>query len=429
MNEKVKDKLLSLFNKLDKDGSGNISLEELSLACSDLSIKLTEDEKRRFLRADSSGDRLLDFEEFCSFYTQSLQGVFDNIDKDKSGEISVAELEDAFKRLGQSVNGRELKALLAQVDKDKNGRVDFNEFSEYFISLPSPSVRAVLEQWSSGLSVDVGSDLAPPVIPPPSMKIGLTLFAGGTAGIVSRTATAPLEKIKILAQTNGEARLVSTFNNIIKMETWRGLYAGNGLNCLRVLPFSGLVCLAYANIAQYFPLDGTSDNVKVNTMVRMGVGAFAGCFATILTHPIDLIRAQVTIDTANKHSLAQRIRIIYQQEQLRGLYKGLGPTLLAIAPFIAVQQASYDLLKHKATLHGLTPSPMLFLTCGALAGATAQTAVYPLDVIRRRLQVSGAAARSLRELFSGLSVTYLKIMPSVAISLLVRDALLGRLKK
>lgn len=202
MNEKVKDKLLSLFKKLDKDGSGNISLEELSLACSDLSIKLTEDEKRRFLRADSSGDHLLDFEEFCSFYTQSLQGVFDDIDKDKSGEISVAELEDAFKKLGQSVNRRELKALLAQVDKDKNGRVDFNEFSEYFISLPSPSVRAVLEQWSSGLSVDVGSDLAPPVIPPPSMKIGLTLFAGGMAGIVSRTATAPLEKIKILAQVS-----------------------------------------------------------------------------------------------------------------------------------------------------------------------------------------------------------------------------------
>ena len=42
--------------------------------------------------------------------------------------------------------------------------------------------------------------------------------------------------------------------------------------------------------------------------------------------------------------------------------------------------------------------------------------------------MSGVAARSLKELFSGLSVTYLKIMPSVAISLLVRDALLGRLK-
>lgn len=55
--------------------------------------------------------------------------------------------------------------------------------------------------------------------------------------------------------------------------------------------------------------------------------------------------------------------------------------------------------------------------------------MYPLDVIRRRLQVSTVAARSVKELFSGLTVTYLKIMPSVAISLLARDAILGRLKK
>lgn len=66
-------------------------------------------------------------------------------------------------------------------------------------------------------------------------------------------------------------------------------------------------------------------------------------------------------------------------------------------------------------------------------------AIYPLDVIRRRMQVQESAeyrkffvllrTLSVRELFSGLSVTYLKVMPSAAISLLVRDAMLGRLQK
>lgn len=202
MNDRVREKLSLLFNNLDKDGSGTISLEELTLACSTLSIKLSEEERRNFIRADTSGDDSLDFNEFCSFYTQSLKRVFDDIDEDGSGEISVRELGEAFKRLGQSVSQRELKALLSCVDKDKNGFVDFTEFTEYFISLPSPSVRAILEQWSSGLSVDVGSDLAPPVVPPPSMKIGLTLLAGGMAGIISRSATAPLEKLKLLAQVS-----------------------------------------------------------------------------------------------------------------------------------------------------------------------------------------------------------------------------------
>ena len=38
--------------------------------------------------------------------------------------------------------------------------------------------------------------------------------------------------------------------NVWKTEGFRGLFAGNGTNCLRIFPFSGLVCLAYANIAK-----------------------------------------------------------------------------------------------------------------------------------------------------------------------------------
>ena len=47
-----------------------------------------------------------------------------------------------------------------------------------------------------------GSDLAPPPLPPASMVIWKALFAGGVAGVISRTFTAPLEKTKILAQVN-----------------------------------------------------------------------------------------------------------------------------------------------------------------------------------------------------------------------------------
>ncbi len=65
--------------------------------------------------------------------------------------------------------------------------------------------------------------------------------------------------------------------------------------------------------------------------------------------------------------------------------------------------------------------------------------VYPLDVIRRRMQVQQGTeykkfsllirTLTLQELFYGLSATYLKVMPAAAISLLVRDAILGRLNK
>lgn len=61
------------------------------------------------------------------------------------------------------------------------------------------------------------------------------------------------------------------------------------------------------------------------------------------------------------------------KEKLPGLYRGIGPTLLAIAPFMAVQQSSYDVLKQQAIEHSLEPSATLFFTCGSLAGGIAQT--------------------------------------------------------
>ena len=64
---------------------------------------------------------------------------------------------------------------------------------------------------------------------------------------------------------------------------------------------------------------------------------------------------------------------VAKNEKLAGLYKGFGPTLVAIAPFVAIQQITYDLLKYKAGGMNIEPSVMLFLGCGSIAGATAQT--------------------------------------------------------
>ena len=68
--------------------------------------------------------------------------------------------------------------------------------------------------------------------------------------------------------------------------------------------------------------------------------------------------------------------------------------------------------------------------------------MYPLEVLRRRMQVHSMDSRqraaslwtlakttAFRELFAGLTATYLKVMPAAATSLLVRDIILGRLKK
>ena len=118
---------------------------------------------------------------------------------------------------------------------------------------------------------------------------------------------------------------------------------------------------------------------------------------------------------------------------------------MSVAPFIAVQQSCYDLTKQACIHSGICPSGPLFVGCGALAGVCAQTLVYPLDVARKRMQAAQvpggppppsslvgalrATARDggLRAWWAGILPAYLRVAPAIGTSLLVRDALLGRL--
>lgn len=70
---------------------------------------------------------------------------------------------------------------------------------------------------------------------------------------------------------------------------------------------------------------------------------------------------------------------------------------------------------------------MADLSCGAIAGAVSQTASYPFEVVRRRMQVGGARGgvgvswresvkgiygqKGWRGFWVGLSIGYLKVIP------------------
>ncbi len=150
------DRLYSLFQSIDLDSSGKISVNELENACAKLSLLVTQEDLINFTGSDDNNDQELDFNEFQNFYVQQLNRVFKQLDDDGSGEIDLLELKTAFDRLGFNVSIQEVNALMKQVDKDKNESVDFKEFCNFFCSLPSPDVRLILQQWATGLAIDTG---------------------------------------------------------------------------------------------------------------------------------------------------------------------------------------------------------------------------------------------------------------------------------
>jgi len=135
-------------------------------------------------------------------------------------------------------------------------------------------------------------------------------------------------------------------------------------------------------------------------------GAIAGCAATTASYPFDVVRTRLIGQGEPKvyRGLIDGVRTMYQVEGVLSLYKGFLPTLLQIAPNAGFTFAFYKLLtgswshiRFKYGHHTETKkmSAIENLICGGAAGMAAKILTYPLDVIKKRLQVVGFdAARS-----------------------------------
>ncbi|KAL5215425.1 hypothetical protein ABZP36_006826 [Zizania latifolia] len=130
--------LKQMFNNMDTDKSGTITVEELKVGLTKLGSRISEAEVRNLLEAvdvDKSGS--IDYTEFLTAMInkhklekeEDLLRAFQHFDKDNSGYITKDELEQAMSEYGMSSEAN-IKEVLDEVDKDKDGRIDYEEFVE-----------------------------------------------------------------------------------------------------------------------------------------------------------------------------------------------------------------------------------------------------------------------------------------------------------
>lgn len=127
-------------------------------------------------------------------------------------------------------------------------------------------------------------------------------------------------------------------------------------------------------------------------------GAVAGASATMLTYPLDLLRTRFAAQGTDKiySSLRASIQAIQREEGPRGFFQGLGAGVGQVVPYMGLFFAAYETLRpHLA--HLSLPLGSGDATAGVVAGVIAKTGVFPLDVIRKRLQVQGP----MRSRFAG----------------------------
>ncbi|CAL9123618.1 unnamed protein product [Musa textilis] len=284
------------------------------------------------------------------------------------------------------------------------------------------------------------------------------LISGGVAGAVSKTCTAPLARLTILFQVQGMHSDVATLrkasiwheaSRVVHEEGFRAFWRGNLVTIAHRLPYSSISFYAYErykNFLQLVPgLDKHRDSVSADVCVRLFGGGLAGITAASMTYPLDLVRTRLAAQTNTMYyrGISHSLYAICRDEGIRGLYKGLGATLLGVGPNIAISYSVYETLRSHWQVERPYDSPVLVsLACGSLSGVASSTVTFPLDLVRRRKQLEGAAGRAcvyksgifgtfrhimrtegFRGLYRGIMPEYYKVVPGVGIVFMTYETL------
>ncbi|GJM93384.1 hypothetical protein PR202_ga09935 [Eleusine coracana subsp. coracana] len=293
------------------------------------------------------------------------------------------------------------------------------------------------------------------------------MIAGGVAGAFSKTAIAPLERVKILLQTRtnefGSLGVLKSLKKVKQHDGIMGFYKGNGASVLRIVPYAALHYMAYERYRCW--ILNNCPSLGTGPLVDLLAGSASGGTAVLCTYPLDLVRTKLAFQVNSSDQLNRALKMtsaqptyggirdvfkgVYAEGGVRALYRGVGPTLMGILPYAGLKFYIYEGLKAHVP-EDYKNSVTLKLSCGAAAGLFGQTLTYPLDVVRRQMQVqshqqhdqSGGPrirgtfqglmtikqTQGWRQLFAGLSLNYIKVVPSVAIVFTAYDTMKNLLK-
>ncbi|XP_053957041.1 calcium-binding mitochondrial carrier protein SCaMC-1 isoform X2 [Anastrepha ludens] len=453
------ERLEKLFKRLDRDGNGRIDIHDLSEALREFGLSSVYAEK--FLEQsdiNQSGDvGLAEFVFYVREHEKNLRLQFSHLDKNKDGTVDLEELIDAFKDLGIEVDPEEATNLLSRMDQDGSLNISFNEWRDFLLLAPSTDIHDLIKFWRHSTYLDIGEDLnVPDDFTQSEMQTGMWwrhLAAGGVAGAVSRTCTAPLDRIKVFLQVQTHKTGISdSLKYMLHEGGTRSMWRGNGINVLKIAPESAIKFAAYEKIKRLIRGD---EKRQMTIGERFMAGAAAGGISQTAIYPMEVLKTRLALRKTGQYTgIVDAAKKIYLQEGVRSFYRGYIPNMLGIIPYAGIDLAVYETLKKKYLSSHNTeqPSFLVLLACGSASSTLGQVCSYPLALVRTRLQaqvvtknMQPALGIPLKQrssinddnmfgvfrkiihnegvfgLYRGITPNFIKVLPAVSISYVVYE--------
>lgn len=283
-------------------------------------------------------------------------------------------------------------------------------------------------------------------------KVLTALIGGAMAGALAKTTIAPLDRTKIVFQIANKPfsmREAARFlYNTVQTTGVTSLWRGNSATLVRIVPYAAIQFSAHE---QYKIWLNFEEKKHLPPHYRFLAGSLAGVTSVAFTYPLDLCRARLAVTAKNVYTnIIDVFLTMIREEGFKSIYRGFTPTMLGSIPYSGASFFTYDTLKkrHAETHFGRDPNPFERMSFGALAGLVGQSASYPLDIVRRRMQTAGITGHShdyttilgtaqsiIREegfiqgMYKGLSMNWIKGPIAVGISFTTFDTCKHWLRK
>jgi solute carrier family 25 (mitochondrial phosphate transporter), member 23/24/25/41 len=142
---------------------------------------------------------------------RELRSLFDRIDTSQNGKLEFEEVQAALESTGIRIHSDVLHAFFDSVDANHDGAIEFDEWRNFLILVPldKATMRNVFQYYQEKSQMTYEGDA---LVSFDTMRSVRYFLAGGIAGVVSRTATAPFDRLKtyLIANTGAGKQLPVT---------------------------------------------------------------------------------------------------------------------------------------------------------------------------------------------------------------------------
>merc|ERR1711966_187050 len=234
----------------------------------------------------------------------------------------------------------------------------------------------------------------------------IDFLAGGISGAIAKTCTAPIERVKLIIQTqdanplimSGEIpRYTGIMNCFTRVGAEQGIAAfwrGNFVNILRYFPTQAFNFAFKDTIKGWFPKYSPKTNFWAFFGVNMASGGLAGAGSLCIVYPLDYARTRLASDVGSGkktfNGLGDCLKKTAQGPKgVLSLYNGFGISVAGIIPYRGVQFGLNDTLiglnpyRKDVSLRGIASK----WACAQFSGIMSGFVTYPFDTVRRRLQM------------------------------------------